>query len=58
MTPILLGLIFTRSGAWGVLPVYSSILLAASAAVFILMVKNIKAGKTGNAKGLEALGAE
>ena len=58
VTPILLGLIFTRSGAWGVLPVYSSILLAASAAVFILMVKNIKAGKTGNAKGLEALGAE
>ncbi len=58
VTPVLLGLIFMRTGAWGALPVYASILTALSAIVFILFVKNIKANKTGNAKGLEALGAD
>ena len=43
---------------WGALPVYASVLLALSAAVFILLVKNIKASKLANAKGLEALDAE
>lgn len=58
VTPVLLGFIFMRSGAWGALPVYSTILIALSAIVFIILVKNIKADKIDNAKGLEALGAD
>ena len=58
VTPILLGFIFMRSGAWGVLPVYSSILIALSAIVFSLLVKNIKARKVENTKELEALGGD
>ena len=54
VTPILLGLIFMRTGAWGALPVYSSILTVCSALVFILLVKNIKTRKVANASGLEA----
>ncbi len=58
VTPILLGLLLTNSGLWGVLPLYSSILTVLSFVVFTVFVKNIKAKKVANAKGLEALGAE
>ncbi len=58
VTPILLGFIFMKTGAWGALPVYSTILIALSAIVFSLLVKNIKAKKVENAKGLEALGGD
>ena len=58
VTPVLLGLIFMRSGAWGALPVYSSVLLCLSALVFVLLVKNIKARKAPNLSGLEGLGEE
>ena len=58
VTPILLGLIFMRTGAWGALPVYSSVLTVLSALVFVVLVKNIKARKTPNLTGLEALGEE
>ena len=58
VTPVLLGFIFMRSGAWGALPVYSAILIALSALVFSLLVKNINASKMANAKGLEALGGD
>lgn len=56
VTPILLGLVFNLTGKWNALPVYSSILLALSCLVFTALVKNIKASKVGNAKGLEAIG--
>jgi hypothetical protein len=58
VTPILLGLLFMRSGAWGVLPIYATILTALSAAVFAIFVKNIKTKKMENAKGLEAFGED
>lgn len=58
VTPVLLGLILKASGAWSVLPKYSTALIFASCMVFTLCVKNIKSKKVGNAKGLEALGAD
>ena len=58
VTPVLLGLILRASGAWSVLPKYATVLTLASCLVFTLCVKNIKANKMSNAKGLEALGAE
>ena len=58
LTPVLVGLILFRFKVWGALPIYASVLLALSTAVFILLVKNIKAKKLANAKGLEALDAE
>ena len=58
VTPVLLGLILRASGAWRVLPVYATILTLASCAVFTGCVKNIKANKIANAKGLEAIGAD
>lgn len=58
VTPVLLGLIFMKTGAWGALPVYSSVLAALSALVFILLVKNIKAKKVAIATGLEAFGED
>lgn len=54
ITPVLLGLIFVRTLAWGVLPVYSSILTALSALVFIILVKNIRIRKVATVSGLEA----
>ena len=54
-TPVLLGLVFKASGKWGVLPIYSGILIVLSCTLFTTMVKNIKASKVANAKGLEAL---
>ena len=58
ITPILLGFVFKQTKAWRALPVYASILLCLSFVVFAAMVKNIKAKKVENAKGLEALGAD
>ena len=58
VTPILLGLVFNMTRKWRVLSIYSAILTACSFAVFTLLVKNIRASKVANAKGLEAIGAE
>ena len=58
VTPVLLGLVFMGSGAWGVLPLYAGILTLCSFCVFTSLVKNIKAKKVENAKGLEALGED
>ena len=58
VTPVLLGLVLNLTLAWRALPVYACILTALSCTVFTLLVKNIKAGKVANAKGLEALGAD
>ena len=58
VTPVLLGLIFTRARAWKVLPIYSVILVVLSFAVFTALVKNIKAHKVENTTGLEAIGAD
>ena len=55
VTPILLGFIFNVSGVWHALPIYSCILVALSFMMFTALVKNIKAVKVANAKGLEAL---
>lgn len=55
VTPILLGLVFNVTGAWRALPVYSSILLVLSCVVFTMLVKNIKACKVSNVKGIEAI---
>ena len=56
VTPVLLGLVFFKSRIWSVLPVYSAIMITISCAIFTLFVKNIKAVKVANAKGLEAIG--
>lgn len=58
VTPILLGLVFMSSGAWSVLPLYAGILTILSFTVFTALVKNIKASKVANVKGLEALGED
>ena len=55
VTPVLLGLIFSRSGKWNILPIYAGILIALSFCVFTALVKNIKANKVANVKGIEAL---
>ena len=54
ITPILLGFLFNLTGAWVALPIYSSSLVAVSAILFTILVKNIRAKKVVNAKGLEA----
>ena len=56
ITPVFLGFVFDATGAWRALPVYSSALILCSFGVFTALVKNIKANKVANAKGLEALG--
>ena len=58
ITPILLGYIFFSAKAWKALPIYSFILLILSCTVFTILVKNIKAKKVENVKGLEALGGD
>ena len=58
VTPILLGLLLTRFSLWRILPVYSGILLCVSFILFTLRVKNIKADKVRNIKGLEAIGGD
>jgi len=55
VTPIALGLIFTRTAAWRALPVYSTVLIVLSFCVFTALVKNIKANKVANVTGIEAL---
>ena len=54
VTPVLLGFIFMQTRAWGVLPVYASVLTALSALVFITLVKNIRIKKVATVSGLEA----
>ena len=56
ITPVLLGLVLNATMAWRTLPVYAAILTALSFGVFTALVKNIKAKKIENARGLEALG--
>ena len=58
ITPVLLGLIFMKIGNWGILPLYSGVLIALSLLVFLLLVKNIKSAKVENVKGLEAIGSD
>ncbi len=58
VTPVLLGLLLTHFTLWGILPVYSGILLGVSFIVFTALVKNIRAEKVRNVKGLEALGGD
>lgn len=58
VTPILLGLVFNATGAWRALPVYAMTLTLLSCFVFTAFVKNIKANKIANAKGLEAIGED
>lgn len=58
ITPVALGFVLDATMAWRTLPVYASILTAASFLVFTLLVKNIKAKKVDHVKGLDALGAE
>ena len=58
VTPILLGLVFNVTGKWRALPIYAVILTACSFAVFTSLVKNIRASRIENAKGLEALGGD
>ncbi len=54
-TPVLLGLLLLAEGInWDVLPVYATICLAVSTAIFFF-IKNVKSTKTGFKKGLEAL---
>ena len=55
VTPVLLGLMFNLTGKWRSLPVYAVVLVLLSFLVFTALVKNIKASKVANAKGLEAL---
>ena len=55
VTPVLLGLVFKATLAWRALPVYAAILFTLSAAAFTLLVKNIKARKVENVRGLEAI---
>ena len=56
VTPVLFGLILYKTKAWKTLPAYALVLVTLSALVFALCVKNIKASKIANAKGLEAIG--
>ena len=58
VTPVLIGLVLDRTLAWRALPIYAAVMTCLSFAVFTGLVKNIKAGKVANAKGLEALGAD
>ena len=55
ITPVLLGLTLNATQAWRTLPIYASVLICLSFAVFTALVKNIKAKKLANVKGLEAL---
>lgn len=58
VTPVLLGLVFTKTLLWRALPVYATVLIVLSFIVFTAFVKNIKAHKVENVTGLEALGAD
>ena len=58
VTPILLGLVFNVTGRWRALPIYAVILTTCSFIVFTALVKNIRAKKVENSRGLEALGGD
>lgn len=58
ITPVLLGLTLNATQAWRTLPIYASVLICLSFAVFTALVKNIKAKKVLNVKGLEALDSD
>ena len=58
ITPILLGLVLNATLAWRALPVYACIMSLISLIVFGTLVKNIKAKKVENTKGLEAIGED
>ena len=58
ITPVALGFVLDATMAWRTLPVYASVLTAASFLMFTLLVKNIKAKKVDHVKGLDALGAD
>ena len=58
ITPIALGFVLDATMAWRTLPIYACILTAAAFLVFTVFVKNIKAKKVENAKGLEAFAEE
>ena len=55
ITPVLLGFLFNMTLLWRALPIYATVLFALSCAVFTCLVKNIRAKKVANAKGLEAI---
>ena len=55
VTPILLGLVFKVTLAWRALAIYSAAIFGISCLVFILLVKNIKAKKVENVRGIEAI---
>jgi maltose/moltooligosaccharide transporter len=57
VTPILIGLLFKQLKLWQVLPIYSTVLMAAALVVF-LFVKNIKSTKASSKVGIEALDQE
>ncbi len=57
VTPVLLGLFFNVTKAWNTLPVYATVMMGLSAIVFFTFVKNIKARKIANVKGIEAIDA-
>jgi len=54
VTPILIGLIMKMTKQWWVLPIYSAALMGTATLIF-LFVKNAKAVKVTNKKGLEGL---
>lgn len=58
VTPILLGLLLSTTGWWRVLPFYCLTFITLSCVVFTVVVKNIKAKKVENVKGIEALGGD
>ncbi|MCQ2799072.1 MAG: MFS transporter [Bacilli bacterium] len=58
VTPVLLGLLFNLTKAWWILPIYCTVLIAASFAVFTPVVKSVNPSKVANVKGLEALGGD
>jgi len=57
ITPIVMGLIFKITSAYWVMPIYSCVAMSAALIVF-LFVKNVKANKVQNKKGLESLDQE
>jgi maltose/moltooligosaccharide transporter len=57
ITPILLGLLLTKTGQWKILPYYALACIGISLIIF-LFVKNIKTKKIETKKGLEALGGD
>lgn len=57
VTPILLGLLLSKTGQWKILPYYALVCMAIALVIFFF-VKNIQSKKVGTKKGLEALGGD